>query len=269
MRLQLDRHVAVVTGAASGIGKAIAQGFVLEGAHVALWDRHPSVVDVAGELASPGGVQTLGVQVDITDERSVASATDQSISRLGAIDHLAHAAAIGSGKFGFPFTNLQPEDWRQTLEVNILGMVQVAHAVAPGMVERRSGTMVFIASVAGQIGSQTDPPYSASKAANINFAQCLAKDLAPSGVRVNTVCPGMVQTPLNRGVWQAWNALQPPEMQRSYEDWAGEKVRHVVPLQRWQQPSDVADMVVFLSSCRAAQVTGQTINVDGGFVMHW
>ncbi|HAW28938.1 MAG TPA: oxidoreductase, partial [Planctomycetaceae bacterium] len=120
-----------------------------------------------------------------------------------------------------------------------------------------------------QIGSQTDPPYSASKAANINFAQCLAKDLAPLGIRVNSVCPGMVQTPLNQSVWQAWNDRQAPENQKSYADWAGEKIRQLVPLQRWQTPEDIADMIVFLSSDRAAQVTGQTINVDGGFVMHW
>jgi 2-hydroxycyclohexanecarboxyl-CoA dehydrogenase len=128
---------------------------------------------------------------------------------------------------------------------------------------------VFIASIAGQIGSQTDPPYSASKAANINFAQCLAKDLAPHGVRVNTVNPGMVQTTLNKQVWQAWHDQQPPEKRRSYDDWAGEKVRTVAPLGRWQRPEDVADMVAFLSSARAAQITGQTVNVDGGQVMHW
>jgi 2-hydroxycyclohexanecarboxyl-CoA dehydrogenase len=148
-------------------------------------------------------------------------------------------------------------------------MVNVAHAVAPGMRDRGTGTMVFLASVAGQIGSQTDPPYSASKAANINFAQCLAKDLAGHGVRVNTVCPGMVQTPLNRSVWQAWHDRQPEESKRSYDDWAAEKIRSIVPLGRWQQPADIANMVVFLSSSRAANVTGQTINVDGGFVMHW
>jgi NAD(P)-dependent dehydrogenase (short-subunit alcohol dehydrogenase family) len=87
-------------------------------------------------------------------------------------------------------------------------------------------------------------------------------------VRVNIVNPGMVRTPLNRRVWQAWSDLQPPDQRRSYEDWAGDKVRAVAPLGRWQQPEDVADMVAFLSSGRAAQVTGQTINVDGGQVMH-
>ena len=128
--------------------------------------------------------------------------------------------------------------------------------------------MVFLASVAGQFGSQTDPPYSASKAANINFAQCVARDLAGSGVRVNTICPGMIETPLNRGVWQAWNDRQPEDLKQGYDEWAAGKIASVVPLGRWQRPEDVADMAVFLSSERTHNVTGQTINVDGGFVMH-
>ena len=149
-----------------------------------------------------------------------------------------------------------------------MGMVRVTHAVAEGMVEQESGTMVFLGSVAGQFGSQTDPPYSAAKAANINFAQCVAKDLAGHGIRVNTICPGMIETPLNRGVWQAWNDCQPQEAKQDYHQWAAGKIENVVPLRRWQQPEDVADMAVFLSSERAHNVTGQTINVDGGFIMH-
>lgn len=269
MDLNLRQRATVVTGGASGIGRAVAEGFAAEGARVALWDRAASVADVAAEIAGRAATSVIGVAVDIADEASVTEAAARTGAEFGPIDHLVHAAAVGSGKFGYPFTNLQPADWRRTLEVNVMGMVHVAHAIAPGMVERRRGSLVFIASVAGQIGSQTDPPYSASKAANINFAQCLAKDLAPHGVRVNTVCPGMVQTPLNKAVWQAWNALQPADRKRSYADWADEKVRHVVPLGAWQQPQDIADMVLFLSSDRAAQITGQTINVDGGYVMHW
>jgi 2-hydroxycyclohexanecarboxyl-CoA dehydrogenase len=206
---------------------------------------------------------------DVVDEGAVRLATELTTEFLGPIDHLVHAAAIGSGKFGFPFTNLQPDDWQRVLQVNVMGMVQVAHAIAPRMSEQGSGTMVFVASVAGQIGSQTDPPYSASKAANINFAQCLAKDLAGKGIRVNTVCPGMVQTPLNRSVWQAWRDQTPPAERLSYEEWADRKIRALVPLGKWQTPDAIADMIVFLSSGRSAHVTGQTINVDGGFVMHW
>ena len=137
------------------------------------------------------------------------------------------------------------------MQVNVLGMVHVAHVLAPHLVEQKNGTFVFIASVAGQIGSQTDPPYSASKAANINFAQCLAKDLAAHNVRVNTVCPGMVQTALNRGTWQAWHDQSPPEERISYEEWGARKIRSVVPLGKWQTPEAIADMIVFLSSDRA------------------
>lgn len=265
MNLHLTGHTAVVTGGASGIGRATARAFAAEGCGLRLWDRDASVEAVARELAGEFGVPTAGDVVDITDLDTVNRAADA----VGPADHVVHCAATGSGKFGFPFTNLTPADWPRVLEVNVLGMVNVAHALAPRMVEAKRGTFVFLASVAGQIGSPTDPPYSASKAANINFAQCMAKDLAPHGIRVNTVCPGMVQTPLNRAVWQAWHDQTPENDRLSYDEWAGRKVRAVVPLGRWQTPDDIAAMIVFLSSDRAAAVTGQTINVDGGFVMHW
>jgi NAD(P)-dependent dehydrogenase (short-subunit alcohol dehydrogenase family) len=137
------------------------------------------------------------------------------------------------------------------------------------MAEARAGTLLFLASVAGQIGSQTDPPYSASKAGLINFARCAARDLAPYGVRVNALCPGMVRTALNRSVYEAWAAGQPEEGRPAYEEWAEEKIRRLVPLGRWQEPEDVAAMAVFLASPRCRNVTGQTVNVDGGYVMHW
>jgi 2-hydroxycyclohexanecarboxyl-CoA dehydrogenase len=256
MDLQLTDHVVVVTGGASGIGRAIAIAFRGEGAKVAVWDRD-----------APDDPRAF--RVDVTNAEAVAAALERTEATLGPVDHFVHAAAAGSGKFGFPFTNLTPADWPKVLEVNVMGMVNVAHAVAPGMVERRRGTMVFIASVAGQIGSPTDPPYSASKAANINFAQVLARDLAPHAIRVNTVCPGMVRTPMNQAVWKAWHDRQPPELRQSYDEWTADKIRARIPLGRWQQPEDIANMVVFLSSDRAGEVTGQTINIDGGYVMHW
>jgi len=269
MDLQLKGNVAIVTGSAGGIGRACAQLFAEEGADVVLWDVSPSVHATSREIAQATGARVASAVVDITDEKNVGEEVDAVLRQFGRLDHLVHSAAIGSGKFGFPYTNLASNDWRRVLAVNVMGMTHVAHAVGPVLREQKSGTMIFLASVAGQMGSQTDPPYSASKAANINFAQCLAKDLAPHGVRVNTVCPGMVQTTLNRAVWQAWHDQQPTELRRTYEEWAGDKVRAVVPLGKWQTPRDIAEMAVFLSSPRAAHVTGQTINVDGGFVMHW
>ena len=266
MKTELNEACALVVGGASGIGKACVEGFLQEGCRVIMWDVRPDVQQTATELHAD---RCVGFSVDISDGSAVQQAVDASREVFGPIQHLVHAAAIGSGKFGAPYTRLQPSDWHRVLDVNINGMVNVAHAIAPGMVARRSGTMVFVASVAGQIGSPTDPPYSASKAANINFAQVMAKDLARDGVRVNTVCPGMVKTPLNRRVWQSWNDRLTDAEKLSYDDWAAQKIDQLVPLGRWQQPEDVANMVVFLSSNLAAQVTGQTINVDGGYVMHW
>ena len=99
-------------------------------------------------------------------------------------------------------------------------------------------------------------------------AQVAAKDLAPDGVRVNVISPGMVQTSLNRAVWQAWNAQQASEMQRTYEDWGREKIAKITPLGRWQSPDDIASLALFLASDHARDITGQTLNVDGGQVMH-
>ncbi|MEO1994670.1 MAG: SDR family NAD(P)-dependent oxidoreductase, partial [Planctomycetaceae bacterium] len=186
MHLNLDGSVALVVGGANGIGLAVAETFAGEGASVALWDIAQAVHAQADRLAGEQGVPVVGEVVDVTDPEGIAAALESTQVRLGPIDHLVHAAAIGSGRFGFPFTNLDPSDWRSVLEVNVMGLVQVAHAVTPGMVRREAGSVLFVASVAGQIGSSTDPPYSASKAAGINFVQCMAQDLAPHGVRVNS-----------------------------------------------------------------------------------
>jgi NAD(P)-dependent dehydrogenase (short-subunit alcohol dehydrogenase family) len=269
VNLQITGQTAVVVGGARGIGRAIAEGFAAEGAQICLVDRDAAVTGAATQLAERFGVRVVAHRGDVTSYDALRQAAAETLEAFGRLDHVVHAVAIGSGKYGFPFWNLEPSDWGRVLEVNVIGAVHVAHAFAPALVEARAGTMLFLASVAGQIGSQTDPPYSASKAALINFAQCAAKDLAPYGVRVNTLCPGMVQTVLNRSVWEAWSRLQAPEKRQPYEEWAQDKIRRLVPLGRWQEPGDMAAMAVFLASPLAQNVTGQTINVDGGFVMHW
>jgi len=264
MQLEIDDSVALVTGGASGIGRACVEGFLNEGASVVVWDRLPVAEEISDRYDN-----VSSLIVDVSDAEELSVAIQQTESKFGAIDHLVHAAAVGSGVAGNPFTRLAPTDWSRVIDVNVMGMVNVADVLAPLMSDRGQGTMTFVASVAGQIGSPTDPPYSASKAANINFAQVIAKDLAPHGIRVNTVCPGMVQTTLSRQVWQAWNSQQPKDHRLSYAEWGDAKVRDLIPLGRWQQPEDVANMVLFLSSRRASEVTGQTVNVDGGYVMHW
>ncbi|MCZ2344283.1 MAG: SDR family oxidoreductase [Bacteroidales bacterium] len=268
MNLELADSVAVVFGAARGLGYAIAEGFAAEGADVRLVDRDARVTASAQQLTRSGRT-VEAEQLDVTDYAAVQAFAARLTAQAQPPEHLVYAVGIGSGKFGFPFWNLDPSDWDHVLRVNLIGAVNVAHAFAPFLAGAGRGTLLFLSSVAGQIGSQTDPPYSAAKAGLINFAQCAAKDLAPFGVRVNTLCPGMIRTELNKSVWQAWADQQPAEQRRSYEDWADEKVKRVVPLGRWQTAADIAAMAVFLASPRAGNITGQTINVDGGFVMHW
>jgi NAD(P)-dependent dehydrogenase (short-subunit alcohol dehydrogenase family) len=250
------------------LGRAIAAAFAAEGSRLVLVDRDPGVSAVAAEFLAAGHADVGAFVADATDDAAIRGVAQKTFERFGRCDHLVYAAAVGSGKFGMPFWNLDPADWNRVLEVNLLGAVRVAHAFAPRMADARGGTLLFLASVAGQIGSQTDPPYSASKAGLINFAQCAARDLAPYGVRVNALNPGMVDTPLNRSVHAAWSASQPEGPRLSFADWSAEKIRKLVPLGRWQRPEDIAAMAVFLASPRAGQVTGQTVNVDGGYVMH-
>jgi NAD(P)-dependent dehydrogenase (short-subunit alcohol dehydrogenase family) len=214
-----------------------------------------------------GATQTAGTTLTVGDitvyEQVLAFAEG-----VGDIDHLVFSVGAGSGRFGFPFWNLDPVDWARVLEINLMGAVHVAHAFAPQFVRRRKGSMLFLVSVAGQIGSQTDPPYSAAKAGLINFVQCAAKDFAPHGVRVNALSPSMVKTDLNESVWRAGQTRLPPAQQQDYETWAAEKIRKVSPLGQWQTPAEFAAMAVFLASEHARNITGQTINIDGGQVMH-
>ncbi len=255
--LGLDGQGVLVCGAASGIGAAIASRFAQEGCRVVGMDvQEPSPGSGAADYSFVRGDVTA-----IDDVRRVAETFPD-------LRHIVYSVGAGAGTMGFPFWNVDPAAWGRVIEVNLIGAVNVAHVFAPELAERRHGTFLFLVSVAGQIGSQTDPPYSAAKAGLINFTQCAAKDLAPHNVRVNALSPGMVKTPLNRSVWAAGQAALPAEQRQSYEAWTDEKIRRVSPLGRWQTSEDCAAVAVFLSSEQAKNITGQTINVDGGQVMH-
>lgn len=256
MDFNLAGQTVAVFGSARGIGRAIAAEFLREGCRVFGFDRE---TDVAA--ARPGG---LNFQGDVTVYGQVRTFAGE----CREVDHVVFSVGAGSGKFGFPFWNLEPDDWARVLEINLIGAVNVAHAFAPKLVARGRGSMLFLVSVAGQIGSQTDPPYSAAKAGLINFMQCAARDLAPHGIRVNALSPGMVRTDLNESVWRAGQARLPEAERRDYGSWAEEKIRKVSPLGRWQTPEEMAAMAVYLASEHARNITGQTINIDGGQVMH-
>lgn len=251
MELNLAGQTVAVIGGANGIGAAIMVGFVAEGCRVCGFDVQ-------------GDAERGIVAGDVCDYAAVRAFA----KGCGEVDHVVFCVGVGSGKFGFPFWNLEPSDWARVLEINLIGAVNVAHAFAPKLIERGAGSMLFLVSVAGQIGSQTDPPYSAAKAGLINFTQCAAKDLAAYGVRVNALSPGMVRTNLNEAVWAAAQAQLPEAERVAYAVWAEEKIRKVSPLGRWQTPEEYAAMACFLASDHARNITGQTLNVDGGQVMH-
>jgi 2-hydroxycyclohexanecarboxyl-CoA dehydrogenase len=238
MKLNLEGQSVAVFGAAKGIGRAIADGFVAEGCVV-----HEFDLITGGDVTHYEAVQAFA-------------------AKLEHVDHVIFCVGVGSGKIGFPFWNLEPADWPRVLTVNLIGAVNVAHAFAPLLIARGGGSLLFLTSVAGQIGSQTDPPYSASKAGLINFMQCAAKDLAPHGVRVNALSPGMVKTDLNESIWAAG------DQRLSFDDWAAEKIKKVSHFGRWQLPAEFAAMSTFLASDHAKNITGQTLNIDGGQVMH-
>jgi 2-hydroxycyclohexanecarboxyl-CoA dehydrogenase len=171
MNLNLSGQSVAIFGAARGIGRAIADGFLAEGCQVRGFDT----------LKNAGFI----TEGSVTDFEAVKAFAAESET----VDHVVFCVGVGSGKFGFPFWNVPPSDWARVLEINLVGAVNVAHAFAPKLIERGSGSMLFLVSVAGQMGSQTDPPYSASKAALINFTQCAAKDLGPHNIRVNALAP--------------------------------------------------------------------------------
>ncbi|MGB0581948.1 MAG: SDR family NAD(P)-dependent oxidoreductase [Limisphaerales bacterium] len=259
MDLRLSNQTAVVFGGANGIGRAIAEAFAQEGAQLCIFDRSDAPQDLNARSSFSG---------DVTDFQQVQQACKQFQEACGELHHVIYAVGIGSGKFGFPFWNLEPGDWHRIIDVNLVGAVNAAQACVPSLTEQRQGTLLFITSVAGQIGSPTDPPYSAAKAGLINFMQCAAKDFAKFNVRANCLSPGMVKTALNESVWAAGQKNLPESERQTYEEWAESKIQVIAPLGRWQTPPEFAAMATYLASDHARNITGQTINIDGGQVMH-
>ena len=267
----------LIIGAAQGIGRAIARIFAANHYHVILADLSESVHDTTQQIRAELPQASLTATVlDATDlpavERLAENISELIPDAQHNLQHVVYAAGAGSGKFGFPFWNMHPADWKHVLEVNLMGAVNIAHAFSTVLrenaIQNVDSTLLFIASIAGQMGSQSDPPYSAAKAGLINFMQVVAKDLAPFGIRANAIAPGMIQTSLNRSVWQAWNDLQAESDKLDYEQWGQNKLKDICPLARWQTPEEIAATALFLASTGAANITGQTINVDGGIIMH-
>jgi 2-hydroxycyclohexanecarboxyl-CoA dehydrogenase len=244
----LDGKVAVVTGAAGGIGAAIAAALVEAGAAVGVWDLDGGrAKEVADGLAG----RARGVAVDITGRPSVEAAVVATESAFGPVDVLVNNAGIDRIE---PFLQSEEATWDRIVAVNYLGTVRCCHVLVPGMVERGSGRVVNIASDAGRVGSSGEVVYSGTKGGVIAFSKALAREVAAKGVTVNVVCPGPTDTALLDQVAEA--------SQKLYDGLA-----KAVPMRRIGQPADIAPAVVFLASAGAGYITGQTLSVSGGLTM--
>ncbi|MGN6373057.1 MAG: SDR family NAD(P)-dependent oxidoreductase [Solirubrobacteraceae bacterium] len=248
--MRLEGKVALVTGGASGIGAATAHRLAAEGARVAIGD-----INEQGATAVAGEIDGVGVKLDVTDTASVREAVKAVQERLGDIDVLVNNA--GTDLFSY-FVNTDEGLWDFVLGVNLRGVLAVTHAVLPGMQERRSGTIVNVASEAGRVGSQGSSIYSAAKAGVIGFTKAIARESARYRVRCNAVAPGPIETPLLNAAPQLLGEL-------------GERLKQGMVNQtvmgRSGEPEEVAAAIAFLASDDASYVTGQTLNVSGGLSM--
>jgi 2-hydroxycyclohexanecarboxyl-CoA dehydrogenase len=248
--MRLEGKTALVTGGASGIGAATARRLAAEGARVAIGDvNEPGARSVAGELDG------FACSLDVTDVASVHAAVGAAVAALGEIDVLVNNA--GTDRFAF-FVNTDEELWDFVLGVNLRGVLAVTHAVLPKMQERRTGSIVNVASEAGRVGSQGSVVYSAAKAGVIGFTKAIAREAARYRVRSNAVAPGPIETPL-------LNAA--PAMLGEIGERLKQGMVNATALGRSGEPEEVAAAIAFLASDDASYVTGQTLNVSGGLSM--
>lgn len=252
----LKGKTAIVTGAGSGIGRAIAQRLGAEGVTVGVFDINPGGAGETVSAIEAAGGKAVAVACDITDYAAVAAAVASFEGQTGAgTDILVNNAGWDTP---MPFLKTDEAFWKKVTAINWFGPLHMTHAVAQGMAARKGGRIVNIASDAGRVGSTGEVVYSGCKGATIAFAKALAREVARSNVTINTICPGPTDTP-------AMDAFVGTGEQ-------GQKIRDAmvrgVPLGRIGTPDDYPGLVAFLASDDAAFMTGQTISVSGGLSMH-
>ncbi|MGC8668854.1 MAG: sorbitol-6-phosphate dehydrogenase [Chthonomonadales bacterium] len=257
---RLKGRIAIVTGAAQGLGEAIARRLAAEGcAAVTLADvNEPKAANVAQDIAAKHSCRTLALKVDVTSEAEVDAMVERTVSTFGGLDLMVANAGI---LIAHDILEFPADAWRKVLDVNLYGYFLCARAAARVMAPQKKGVIIQINSKSGKKGSFRNSAYSASKFGGIGLTQSIALDLAPYGVRVNAICPGNL---LEGTLWQEslyeqyarkWGITK-EEVRRKYEE--------QVPLGRGCTYEDVCNVLVFLASDEASYMTGQAINVTGG-----
>lgn len=244
----LGGQVALVTGAAQGLGRAIAAALGAHGAAVVLADRDAAGCAAAADALRADGVDALAVPCDVADPAAVARLADVAAGWHGRIDTLVCNAGV-QGPAG-PLAETTDADWEHVFGVNLQGAARLANLVVPSMAARGAGSVVFMSSIAGLRGNRAIGLYGMSKAALAQLARNLAVEWGPRGVRVNAVAPGLIRTPLARGLL-ASDAFMERRLAQT-------------PLRRVGEPHEIAGVVVMLASRAGGFITGQTLVVDGG-----
>ena len=238
--------VALVTGAARGIGLATAKRFLADGWNVALLDIEGALLnDAVADLANPGN--TLALHCDVSDSKAVAGAIAEIERRFGRLDALVNNAGVAVFA---PLLETSDEDWKRVLEVNLTGPFLCTKAAAPLMREHGGGAIVNITSISAVRASTLRSAYGTSKAGLAHLTKQLAVELASLGIRVNAVAPGPVETAMAK-------AVHTPEIRADYHD--------AIPLNRYGLEEELAEAIFFLCSDRSSYITGQVLAVDGGF----
>ncbi|MGB3192263.1 MAG: 3-oxoacyl-[acyl-carrier-protein] reductase [Limnoraphis sp.] len=244
----LKEQVAIITGASRGIGRAIARALANEGANIVV--NYASSSQAADELVNEithSGGNAIALCADVSQAEQVDTLINTVMEKWGRVDILVNNAGITRDTL---LLRMKPEEWQAVIDLNLTGVFLCTRAVSKIMLKKRSGRIINIASVAGQMGNPGQANYSAAKAGVIGFTKTVAKELASRGITVNAVAPGFIETDMTK------------ELKNT------EEILKFIPLGRYGQPQEVAGMVRFLAAdSAAAYITGQVFNVDGGMVM--
>jgi 2-deoxy-D-gluconate 3-dehydrogenase len=244
----LSGKTAFVTGASRGIGRSIAVALAQAGADVALVARTAEGLADTADDVTAAGRKAVVIPADVTDQAGVAEAVTSAVDQLGHVDIVVNNA--GGSNFMVGFRDLRLSGWDKLIKLNLSSAVYVCHAFAGHLLERGSGSVINVASVAGLASAPLISPYSAAKAGLISLTKSLAVEWASDGVRVNALCPGWTATDLNRNLWE--------------DPVAGPETIATVPMKRWAAAQEMAGPAVFLASDASSYMTGQALVIDGG-----